>query len=59
MTRHAAQALGLLGDRGTLEAGKRADIAIWDIGHPRDLSYWLGRRQLADLLVAGAAPAIA
>ena len=59
VTRHAAQALGLLGDRGTLEAGKRADIAIWDIGHPRDLSYWLGRRQLADLLVAGAAPAIA
>ena len=58
VTRHAARALGLLGDRGTLEAGKRADIAIWDIGHPRDLSYWLGRRQLADLLVAGAAPAI-
>ncbi len=58
VTRHAAQALGLLGDRGTLEAGKRADIAIWDIGHPRDLSYWLGRRRLADLLVAGAAPAI-
>ena len=58
VTRHAARTLGLLGDRGTLEAGKRADIAIWDIGHPRDLSYWLGRRQLADLLVAGAAPVI-
>ena len=52
-TRHAARALGLQHDRGTLEVGKRADIAIWDIGHPRDLTYWLGRRPLAGLLVAG------
>ena len=57
VTRNAAQALGLLEDRGTLAVGKRADIAIWDIAHPRDLSYWIGRRQLAGLLVGGAAPA--
>jgi len=53
VTRHAARALGLQHDRGTLELGKRADLAIWDIGHPRDLTYWLGRRQLAGLLVRG------
>ena len=53
VTRHAAAALGLQGDRGTLEVGKRADVAVWDISHPRDLSYWLGRRQLAGLFVAG------
>ncbi|MXZ59624.1 MAG: imidazolonepropionase [Acidobacteria bacterium] len=53
VTRHAARALGLEHDRGTLEPGKRADIAVWDIGHPRDLTYWLGRRALAGLLVAG------
>ncbi len=53
VTRHAARALGLEHDRGTLEPGKRADIAIWDIGHPRDLTYWLGRRALAGLLVRG------
>ena len=53
VTRHAARALGLQHDRGTLEVGKRADLAIWDIGHPRDLTYWLGRRQLAGLLVRG------
>jgi imidazolonepropionase len=55
VTRRAARALGLERDRGTLEVGKRADIAIWDIGHPRDLSYWLGRRPLAGLLVRGRA----
>ena len=52
-TREAALALGLHEDRGTLEAGKRADIAIWDIGHPRELSYWLGIRPLSGLLIAG------
>lgn len=50
VTRNAARALGLQ-DRGTLEPGKRADLAIWDIDHPRDLSYWLGLNPLHDLLV--------
>ena len=52
VTREAARALGLMSDRGTLEVGKRADIAIWDIDHPRDLTYWLGTPQLAELLLA-------
>ena len=51
-TRNAALALGLE-DRGTLAVGKRADIATWDVGHPRDLAYWLGRNPLSDLLIAG------
>jgi imidazolonepropionase len=42
VTVNAARALGLHADRGTLEAGKRADIAIWPIEHPAELSYWLG-----------------
>ena len=53
VTRNAAHALGLDSDRGTLETGKRADIAIWNIGHPRELSYWLGLNELTELLVAG------
>lgn len=53
VTREAARALGLGGDRGTLEAGKRADLAIWEFDHPRELAYWLGAQPLADLLVAG------
>jgi imidazolonepropionase len=40
-TVHAARALGLA-DRGTLEAGQRADFVIWDIDHPAELSYWIG-----------------
>jgi len=52
-TREAAVALGLGDDRGTLDIGKRADLAIWDIDHPRDLSYWLGSPSLTGLLIAG------
>ena len=51
-TRHAAKALGLQ-DRGTLEAGKRADLAVWDVEHPRELAYWIGTPQLAELFVGG------
>jgi len=52
VTRNAARALGL-DDRGTLEVGMRADIAAWDIGHPQELSYWIGTNELTDLYVAG------
>ena len=41
-TRNAARALGLAGETGTLEAGKWADLAIWDIDRPAELVYWLG-----------------
>ena len=51
-TREAARALGL-DDRGTIEIGKRADLAVWQIGHPRELAYWLGTPQLAELLTEG------
>jgi len=53
VTRNAAKALHLAHDRGTLEVGNRADIAVWDIRHPRDLCYWLGIPQLDLLLAAG------
>lgn len=52
-TRNAARALKLLDDRGTLDTGKRADIAIWDIEHPRELAYWFGTPQLAELIIRG------
>jgi len=53
VTREAARALGLGHDCGTLEVGKRADVAIWELDHPRELTYWLGLHPLSDLLIAG------
>ena len=51
-TVQAAKALGL-GDRGSLEVGKRADFAHWRLGHPAELCYWLGGNPLQQLFVAG------
>ena len=42
VTREAARALGLLAETGTLEAGKWADLAIWDIERPAELVYRMG-----------------
>lgn len=42
VTREAARALGLLGQTGTLEAGKSADLAIWSIERPAELVYRMG-----------------
>jgi len=42
ITREAARALGLAASRGTLEAGKRADLVVWDIEHPAELAYRIG-----------------
>ncbi|GAB3457001.1 imidazolonepropionase [Massilia terrae] len=41
-TIHAARALGLQDEIGTLEVGKRADFALWDIVRPADLAYGFG-----------------
>ncbi len=43
VTRHAARALGLERELGTLEVGKVAEFVLWDVDHPRELTYWLGR----------------
>lgn len=42
VTREAARALGLLGETGTLQAGKWADLAIWNIDTPAELVYRMG-----------------
>lgn len=41
-THEAARALGLVDEVGTLEAGKWADFAIWDIDRPAELVYRMG-----------------
>lgn len=52
-TREGARALGLQDEIGTLEIGKAADFAIWDVKTPAELSYWLGANLLAERVVAG------
>ena len=55
VTRNAARALGY-DDRGTLAAGTRCDLAIWDVASPAELSYWLGATPCLGVVVAGVPP---
>lgn len=51
-TRNAARALGLT-DRGTLATGQRADLAIWDVQSPAELSYGIGINPLHKRIFGG------
>ncbi|HMH89321.1 MAG TPA: imidazolonepropionase [Steroidobacteraceae bacterium] len=53
VTRSAAQALGVLEDVGTIEVGKRADLAFWRIERPAQLCYGLGGNPLAAVMYRG------
>ncbi|GGE88882.1 imidazolonepropionase [Stappia taiwanensis] len=52
-TREAARALGLAGSLGTLEAGKQADLAIWNVTEPAELIYRIGFNPLHQRLIGG------
>ena len=54
MTVNAARAMGLSASRGTIEVGKRADFAIWDVQNPNELAYWFGRNPCSKIVVGGA-----
>ena len=53
ITRHAARALGLSESHGTLEPGKVADLAIWDIDQPAELAYRIGFNPLHQAVKGG------
>jgi imidazolonepropionase len=60
-TVHAARALGLAGEAGTLAAGARADLVVWDAERPAEVLYWLGAPPVrvvvrSGRLVLGSAP---
>ncbi len=52
VTVNAARALGLR-DRGTLAAGQRADLALWNIAEPAELAYAIGGNPCAGVVRGG------
>ena len=53
VTRCAARALGLAGDRGTIAIGQRADLVAWNISAPAELSYWIGHNPMLAVVAGG------
>ena len=53
-TRNAARALGL-NDCGVIAPGMRADLAIWNVSDPAELSYGIGINPLQARIFGGAA----
>lgn len=53
VTRHGAQALGLGETHGTLEVGKVADFAVWNVARPAELAYRVGFNPLAYAVKGG------
>jgi len=54
----SARALGLPQGYGVLRAGSRADFAVWDADHARDLVYRFGHHPLRQLIQGGELVAI-
>ncbi len=53
ITIHAAQALDIEKDYGSLETGKIANLAIWDIQSPAELSYTMGQNPCVGVVYQG------
>jgi imidazolonepropionase len=53
VTRHAAAALGLAAERGSIETGKIADLVLWDAEHPAELSAQVGLARPSKILRSG------
>ena len=51
VTRVAAQALGIGHEVGTIEIGKKAEFAVWNVDQPAELAYRIGYNPLAEMLV--------
>ena len=53
VTQHAARALGLQGERGTLAPGRAADFVVWSIGELEELGYWSGFNPCRSVIKGG------
>jgi imidazolonepropionase len=52
-TVNAACALRLQGRKGSLEAGKDADMAIFEVKDYREIAYWFAWDRCVEMVVAG------
>ena len=46
----AAQALGIGDEVGTIEVGKKAEFAVWNVDHPAELAYRTGFNPLEEMV---------
>jgi imidazolonepropionase len=53
VTANAARALGILDETGTIEAGKSADLAVWNCTTPAELAYRIGFNPLHSRIFKG------
>ncbi|NRA71865.1 MAG: imidazolonepropionase [Gammaproteobacteria bacterium] len=53
VTINAAKALGISENVGSLTVGKQADLVLWDIEHPAQLSYQFGVNPCLQVIKAG------
>ena len=47
----AAQALGIGDEVGTIEVGKKAEFAVWNVDHPAELAYRAGFNPLEEMVI--------
>ena len=51
VTRVAAQALGIGDEVGTIEVGKKAELAVWNVDQPAELAYRAGFNPLEEMVI--------
>lgn len=58
-TINAACALGLQGQKGSIEPGKDADLAVFDVRDYREIAYWFAWNRCAEMVVGGEVQGVA
>jgi imidazolonepropionase len=53
VTINAAHAIGLGAEIGSIEAGKQADLVIWDVPNVAQIPYWIGSNRVRTVIKRG------